>query len=68
FSLNFMEGSGHVDGGILETLWASLDKVVGSTRSGMSRAHSRQKVLDDYMNDSNWKRCAVPVGFCSLAA
>ncbi|KAJ6543299.1 hypothetical protein B0H10DRAFT_1854422, partial [Mycena sp. CBHHK59/15] len=32
FSLNFMEGSGQVDGEILETLWAALDKVVGSTR------------------------------------
>ncbi|KAJ6556077.1 hypothetical protein B0H19DRAFT_947493 [Mycena capillaripes] len=54
FSLNFMEGSGQVDGEILETLWASLDKVVGSTRS-MSRAH-RQEVLDEHMNDSNWKK------------
>ncbi|KAJ7208950.1 hypothetical protein GGX14DRAFT_395577 [Mycena pura] len=54
FSLNFMEGAGQVDGEILEILWASLDKVVGSTRS-MSRAH-RQGVLDDYMNDSNWKK------------
>ncbi|KAJ7457161.1 hypothetical protein B0H11DRAFT_2199920 [Mycena galericulata] len=54
FSLNFMEGSGQVDGEILETLWASLDKVAGSTRS-MSRAH-RQEVLDGYMNDSNWKK------------
>ncbi|KAJ6610826.1 hypothetical protein B0H10DRAFT_1744811, partial [Mycena sp. CBHHK59/15] len=54
FSLNFMEGSGQVDGEILETLWAALDKVVGSTRS-MSCAH-RQEVLDDYMNDSNWKK------------
>ncbi|KAJ7882982.1 hypothetical protein B0H14DRAFT_2565062 [Mycena olivaceomarginata] len=52
FSLYFMEGAGQVDGEILETLWASLDKVVGSTQS-MSRAH-RQEVLDDYMNDSNW--------------
>ncbi|KAJ7814357.1 hypothetical protein B0H14DRAFT_2376051 [Mycena olivaceomarginata] len=31
FSLNFIEGAGQVDGEILETLWASLDKVVGST-------------------------------------
>ncbi|KAJ6610848.1 hypothetical protein B0H10DRAFT_1810991 [Mycena sp. CBHHK59/15] len=54
FSLNFMEGSGQVDDEILETLWAALDKVVGSTRS-MSCAH-RQEVLDDYMNDSNWKK------------
>ncbi|KAF7358501.1 hypothetical protein MVEN_00900800 [Mycena venus] len=53
-SLNFMEGSGQVDGEILETLWAALDKLIGSTRN-MSRAH-RQEVLDDHMNDSNWKK------------
>jgi hypothetical protein len=63
FSLNFIEGAGQVDGEILETLWASLDKVVGSTRN-MSRAH-RQEVLDDYMNDSNWKKlvgAGMPIG------
>ena len=53
FSLNFVKGSAQLDGEILETLWSSLNKVASSTRS-MSKAH-RQEVLDDYMNDSNWK-------------
>ncbi|KAJ7847905.1 hypothetical protein B0H14DRAFT_2280389, partial [Mycena olivaceomarginata] len=55
FSLNFMEGAGQVDGEILETLWASLDKYLLLVMRSMSRAH-RQEVLDDYMNDSNWKK------------
>jgi Kyakuja-Dileera-Zisupton transposase len=54
FSLNFVKGSAQLDGEILETLWSSLNKVASSTRS-MSKAH-RQEVLDDYMNDSNWKK------------
>jgi hypothetical protein len=54
FSLNFVKGSAQLDGEILETLWSSLNKVASSTRS-MSRAH-RQEVLDDHMNDSNWKK------------
>jgi hypothetical protein len=54
FSLNFIEGSAQVDGEILETLWSGLDLVAGITQA-MSVAH-RQEVLDDYMNDSNWKK------------
>lgn len=54
FSLNFVEGAGQVEGEILETLWSVLDDVAGITQS-MSEAH-RQEVLDDYMNDSNWKK------------
>src|ERR1700720_1149530 len=54
FSLNFIEGSGQVDGEIMETLWSGLDQVAGLTQ-GMSVAH-RQEVLDDYMNDSNWQK------------
>jgi hypothetical protein len=54
FSLNFVKGSGQVDGEVLETLWSNLNKVAGQTR-GMSEAH-RQEVLDDNMNDSNWKK------------
>ena len=52
--MNFIEGAGQVDGEILETLWSSLDKVAGYTQ-GMSKAH-RQEVLDNLMNDSNWKK------------
>jgi hypothetical protein len=54
FSLNFIVGSGELDGEIMETLWAVLDKVAGMTRS-MSKFH-RQEVLDDYMNNGNWKK------------
>jgi hypothetical protein len=54
FSLNFIEGSAEVDGEIMETLWSGLDLVAGITQ-GMSIAH-RQEVLDDYINDSNWKK------------
>ena len=54
FSLNFVEGAGEVDGEILETLWAVLDDVAGITQN-MLEAH-RQEVLNDYMNDSNWKK------------
>lgn len=54
FSLNFIQGAGQVDGEIMETLWSVLDEVAGLTQ-GMSVAH-RQEVLDDYMNDSNWKK------------
>jgi len=62
----FIEGVGHVDGEILETLWSSLNEVSGSTR-GMSMSHQRE-LLDDHMNDSNWKKltkigksCSIPI-------
>lgn len=54
FTLNFVEGAGQVEGEILETLWSGLDQVAGLTQA-MSIAH-RQEVLDDYMNDSNWRK------------
>ena len=38
----------------METLWSVLDQVAGLTQ-GMSLAH-RQEVLDEYMNDSNWRK------------
>ena len=57
----FIEGVGHVDGEILETLWSSLNEVSGSTR-GMSTSH-RRELLDDHMNDSNWKKL-TKIGKC----
>jgi hypothetical protein len=54
YSLNFIEGAGEVDGEVLKTLWSPMDLVAGLTQ-GMSVAH-RQEVLDDYMNDSNWRK------------
>ena len=63
WSLNFMKGSGHIDGEIVETLWSGMNKVSGAARS-MSRAH-RQETLDDYMRDANWKK-TVGIGEFSL--
>jgi hypothetical protein len=54
FSLNFIHGAGQLDGEILETLWAPIDKVASITRA-MSKAH-RWEALDDNMFDSNWKK------------
>ena|ERR1700738_277236 len=54
FAPNFIKGAGQVDGEILETLWAPLNKIASSTRS-MTKAH-RQEIIDVHMNDSNWKK------------
>ena len=54
YSPTYLRGSGNVDGEILETMWASLNKVSGSTRT-MSTSH-RQETLDLHMNDWNWKK------------
>ena len=60
FAPNFIPGASMVDGEILETLWAPLDKVSGSTVA-MTKAH-RQETIDAHMNDSNWKK---PIGTTS---
>ncbi|KAI6107201.1 hypothetical protein EDD16DRAFT_1523372 [Pisolithus croceorrhizus] len=54
YSLNFIKGAGHLDGEILETLWAPFNKI-SPTASSMTQAH-RQEVYDDHMRDSNWKK------------
>ncbi|KAI5983613.1 hypothetical protein EDC04DRAFT_2616104 [Pisolithus marmoratus] len=54
YSLNFIKGAGHLDGEILETLWAPFNKISPTVRS-MTQAH-RQEVYDDHMRDSNWKK------------
>jgi len=54
WSLNYMKGSGHIDGEIMETLWSGMNKISAAART-MSKSH-RQEVLDDYMRDSNWKK------------
>lgn len=54
FASNFMKGAGMVDGEILETLWSTLNSISPSMRTA-SLAH-RSEVLDDHMNDSNWKK------------
>ncbi|EIW81842.1 hypothetical protein CONPUDRAFT_54267, partial [Coniophora puteana RWD-64-598 SS2] len=50
----YILGAGNVDGEILETLWAALNEISRSTRS-MTTSH-RKEVLDDHMDDSNWKK------------
>ncbi|KAI6011750.1 hypothetical protein BKA83DRAFT_96051 [Pisolithus microcarpus] len=54
YSLNFIKGAGHLDGEILETLWAPFNKISPTARS-MTQAHG-QEVYDDHMRDSNWKK------------
>ncbi|KAI6120244.1 hypothetical protein EDD16DRAFT_1518990 [Pisolithus croceorrhizus] len=54
YSLNFVKGAGHLDGEILETLWAPFNKISPTARS-MTQAH-RQEEYDDHMRDSNWKK------------
>ncbi|KAI5983428.1 hypothetical protein EDC04DRAFT_2914981 [Pisolithus marmoratus] len=54
YSLNFIKGADHLDGEILETLWAPFNKIYPTARS-MTQAH-RQEVYDDHMRDSNWKK------------
>ncbi|KIJ57514.1 hypothetical protein HYDPIDRAFT_73618, partial [Hydnomerulius pinastri MD-312] len=54
YSLNFIQGAGHIDGEILETLWAPFNKISPTARS-MTLAH-RQEVYDDHMRESNWKK------------
>lgn len=43
-----------VDGEILETLWSTLNSISPSLRTS-TLAH-RSEVLDDHMNDGNWKK------------
>ncbi|KAI6126959.1 hypothetical protein F5141DRAFT_1200632 [Pisolithus sp. B1] len=54
YSLNFVKGAGHLDGEILETLWAPFNKI-SPTAMSMTQAH-RQEVYDDHIRDSNWKK------------
>ena len=49
-----MPGSSQVDGEVLETLWAALNKVAGSIRA-MTKAH-QQEMLDQHILDSNRKK------------
>jgi hypothetical protein len=59
YSPSFIEGGRQIDGETIETLWAPLNEISRSTR-GMSTSH-RREVIDDHMNDSNWKKL-VSVG------
>jgi len=54
WATHYVPGAGVVDGEVLETLWAVLNTVSAATRTA-SLAH-RTEILDDHMNDSNWKK------------
>lgn len=54
FATTFIPGAGIVAGEILESLWAALNKVSQMMRTA-TLAHCAE-VLDDHMNDSNWKK------------
>jgi hypothetical protein len=54
WATNYVPGAGVIDGEVMETLWAVLNTVGPSTRTA-SLAH-RTEILDDHMNDSNWKK------------
>jgi len=54
YSPSFINGGRQIDGETIETLWAPLNEITRSTR-GMSTSH-RREVIDDHMNDSNWKK------------
>jgi hypothetical protein len=64
YSPSFIEGGRQIDGETIETLWAPLNEISRSTR-GMSTSH-RREVIDDHMNDSNWKKL-IDLGRLSLA-
>ena len=54
YSPSFIEGGRQIDGKTIKTLWALLNEISRSTR-GMVTSH-RREVMDDHMNDSNWKK------------
>ena len=54
YATSFIEGAGMVDGEILETLWSILNLISLSVRTA-TLAH-QSEVLNDHMNDSNWKK------------
>lgn len=54
YSTLYVPGVGIIDGEILETLWSVLNDISRSIRTA-TLAH-RAEVLDDHMNDSNWKK------------
>ena len=54
YSPSFIEGGRQIDGKTIETLWAPLNEILRSIR-GMLTSY-RREVIDDHMNDSNWKK------------
>lgn len=63
FASTYIPGAGMVDGEIIETLWEPLNPIAPSTRKA-SPEH-RREIIDDHMNDSNWKKL-LRMGKCSF--
>lgn len=53
-SPQFIPGARVVDGEVLETLWAVLNKISPSTHT--ASLATRTEMLEDHMQDSNWKK------------
>ena len=65
FAISFIKGTGNQGGEVLESLWSPLNRISPSLRTA-TLAH-RTEVLDDHLNDSNWKKLvAIGVYFASL--
>ena len=54
YATAFIKGAGMVNGEILETLWSTLNSISPSLCTA-TLAH-RSEVLDNHMNDGNWKK------------
>ena len=65
FASSFIPGAGIVAGEILESLWASLNRITPSTRTA-TLAH-RAEVIDDHASDSNHKK-ALGMGNIVIAS
>ena len=50
----FPPGVGVVDGEIIKTLWEPLYHIAPSTQKASFEHH--QEIIDDHMNNSNWKK------------
>lgn len=54
YASTYIPGAGMVDGEIIETLWEPLNPIAPSTRR--ATPEHRREIMDDHMNDSNWKK------------
>ncbi|KIM35993.1 hypothetical protein M413DRAFT_47570, partial [Hebeloma cylindrosporum] len=54
YATYFIPGAAVVDGEVLERLWSVLNLVSRSTRT--ATLAQRAEILDDHMNDNNWKK------------
>lgn len=64
FASYFIPGAAVVAGEILESLWSVLNTVSPMARTA-TLAH-RAEILDDHMNDSNWKKLLDMREYCVI--